>query len=245
VEYKKTNGDCNVRQHLSEHVELSQWVAFQRRQKNTARMTEEREAKLDSIGFDSTAKKCTPDWDLRFRQLLEYKQEFGDCNVVSRNKKLSGWVTTQRTSNKKEKMTKEHWEKLNSIGLKWTTHLRSADNKYWDFHFRDLLAYLQTHGDCDVPRSYPRNPLLAIWVSQQRNGYDLKRRGDQTSLTPLREAKLDAIGFPWSAGGNTKEDAPAAEGVSSAVRPEVVRSESKVRSKQNGVASPDGSITSG
>ena len=58
------------------------------------------------------------------------------------------------------------------------------------------------------------------------------------------KAKLNSIGFPWFVGGNTEEDAPAAEGVSSDARPEVVRGESKVMSENNEVASPGG-ITSG
>jgi hypothetical protein len=124
---------------------------------------------------------------------------------------------------------------LNSIGFDWTT----GDNKNWNVHFRDLLAYLQEHGDCNPPQADPRNPELARWVSEQRNDYVLRRRGEMTSLTPLREAKRDAIGFTWFVGGNTEEHAPAAKVVSSAVRPEEVRSESKVRSENNGVASPD------
>jgi hypothetical protein len=62
-------------------------------------------------------------------------------------------------------------------------------------------------------------------VSEQRNAYDLKRRGEQTSLTPLREAKLDAIGFTWFFDGGSTKDAPAKDMVYSAViRPETARS---------------------
>jgi hypothetical protein len=89
--------------------------------------------------------------------------------------------------------------------------------------------------------------LLASWVSVQRNAYDLKRHGEQTSLTPLREAKLDAIGFTWFVGGSCNDDAPAEDVVSSSiVQPEEARSGNKeeVRSEIIGVASPD-RITSG
>jgi hypothetical protein len=74
-------------------------------------------------------------------------------------------------------------------------------------------------------------------VNEQRNEYTLKRRSEQTSLTPLREAKVDAIGFNWFVGGT--------EGVSSGVEPEEAQSGNKVRSENIGVpASPD-RITSG
>jgi hypothetical protein len=72
-----------------------------------------------------------------------------------------------------------------------------------------LLTY------CSAPQSNPHNPLPARWVIEQRNDYDLKHRGRQTSLTQFREAKLDAIGFTWFV-----EDTPDAEAVFSAVRPE-------------------------
>jgi hypothetical protein len=80
--------------------------------------------------------------------------------------------------------------------------LKTADNENWDAYFREILAYLQIHGDFNAHQCYPFNPLLARWVSEQHNGYELKRRGEQTSLTPLREAKLDAIVFSWSVGSS-------------------------------------------
>jgi hypothetical protein len=124
-------------------------------------------------------------------------------------------------------------------GRKTWWNLKTTDNNEhsWDTLFRELLAYLQTHGDCKVPQcGYPSNLLLAAWVSEQRKDYDLKRRGEQTSLTPLREAKLDAIGFTWYVGGTKYA---SKEGVSSAVRPDEARSENKVKSEKIGVASPD------
>jgi hypothetical protein len=315
-EYEKANGDCNVPTHYSENVKLGDWVGRQRHGKRTKQMSEEHEAKLNSIGF-LWNESCwnNADWDMHFRQLLEYKHAFGDCNVphhFSRNLPLGHWVQTQQMKDKM--LTTERWTKLNSLGFDWgrpksdapneeledeyktqhelchspgeryssarqptyplgktLTELRfniqkgvlqerervaqlnanavlrnrqtTDKNENWDAHFRELLGYLQAHGDFNVPQCYPCNPLLARWVSEQRNDYDLKVCGEQTSLTPLREAKLDAIGFPWAVGG-TEED--PAEGVySSAVRPEETESGKKVRSKNISVARPDRGFTSG
>jgi hypothetical protein len=280
-EYKKANGDFNVSL-LSDcrYIELRRWVSVQRYKKNKFLLSQQCEAKLTSIGFVWSLRGCNnADWDVRFRQLLEYKEAVGDCNVpqhFSRNPQLGHWVHLQRlVAKKKSMLTKERWEKLNSIGFDWGEQPsgRIACNqqleKYkrtgvlekervvqlnpngkridknencWDTLFRELLSYLQTHGDFNVPPCYPCNPLLSRWVNEQRTDYDLARRGEQTLLTPLREAKLDAIGFTWFVRG-AEEDTPP-EGVSSAVRPEEVRSESTVRSENVGVASPD-RITSG
>jgi hypothetical protein len=70
-------------------------------------------------------------------------------------------------------------------------------------------------------------------VSEQRDDYELNRRVEQTSLTSLREAEI--LGITCFVGG--PKDA-AAEGVSSAVRPEEIRSGNKFRSEKIFVASP-------
>ncbi len=84
-EYKNANGDCNVsRKNSSEHIDLGRWVAAQRSRQKSARLSEERVAKLNSIGFvwtrqEQVANVYSGRWALRFQQLLEYKQEFGNC----------------------------------------------------------------------------------------------------------------------------------------------------------------------
>jgi hypothetical protein len=289
-EYKKVNGDCNVSRVDPQNMELGGWVSAQRQAKKTFQLSDEREAKLNAIGFVWNIKSSNVYmyWNVRFQQLLEYKQVVGDCNVPIQyfpNLQLGRWVQAQRQANKNQKLTKEHWEQLNSIGFGWgkqpsgrtarnqqlekyierthhglcdtdlpercsgnnpphlhklvTEHrfnntpkevlekesvaeIKTSDEQNcWDVHFRELLVYLQTHGDFNVPHCCPRNPLLARWVSEQRNDYDLKRRGEQTSLTPLREAKLDAIGFTWFVGVTTikKEDVPSAMTIASCVPP--------------------------
>jgi hypothetical protein len=65
-------------------------------------------------------------------------------------------------------------------------------------------------------------------------------------LTPLREAKLDAIGFSWFVGG-TEEDYPA-EGVlstSASVRPEEAQSGNNLVRDENVSVASSHHITSG
>jgi hypothetical protein len=193
---------------------------------------------LNSIGFD-WGKTRPIGWNSCNRQQLEeQKPTHGLCDVPERcsGKKL---VTAEERFGVLEKERGAHQLNTNNGIL---CNRPTTDNENWDVHFRELLAYLQTHADCNVPQGDPRNPLLTRWVSEQRNDYDLQRRGEQTSLTPLREAKLDAIGFTWFVRG-TAENAPA-DGVCCAVKREEIKSESKVRSENIGVASPD-HITSG
>jgi hypothetical protein len=148
-----------------------------------------------------------------------------------------GKCATEERSNRPNGVREnEKVEKLNANSIPMNLKKKTiADNKKensccWETLFRELLAHLQAHGDCNVPECYPHNPLLGRWVSEQRNAYGPKRRCEQTSLTPLREAKLDAIGFAWFVDGGSisSKYAPPEDVVSSAVvRPGEARSGSK------------------
>jgi hypothetical protein len=202
-------------------------------------MTKERWEKLNSIRFD---------WGEEPSSHEKYQRtRIGPCVDVPEsrcskaNQSEGKWVTEQPFITQKGFLEKK---RVVELDLNGESTDKTANS--WDTLFRELLAYLQTHGDFNVPQGYPRNPLLVRWVREQRNAYALKRRGEQTSsLTPLREAKLDAIGFSWFV-GVTEEDYPA-EGVlstSAPARPEKAQSGNKDRSENFGVASPD-HITSG
>jgi hypothetical protein len=237
VEYKKANGNCNVPRIFSPNPPLGQWVQEQRRANKDQKLTKECLKKLNSIGFDW---KPQYGWIAHNQQLEdENEQAHGQLDAPKRcsgsNPSHLHKLPTEHYFNNRHKEKLDHTESVAEI--------KTSDNENcWDVHFRELLAYFQIYGDFNVPPCYLHNPLLAGWVSEQRNEYDLKRRGKKTSLTPLREATLDAIGFTWIAGA-TEEDAPLECVSSASVRPEEAPSGTQVKSENNGVAVPD-SITS-
>jgi hypothetical protein len=209
MEYKGANGNCNVPQEFRPNPRLGHFVQEQRRANKNKKLTKERFEKLNSIGFDWRKQQCG--W-IAHNQKLEDENDraHGPLHAPKRCSAnnpphLHKLVTEHLSNNRQTKV-------LEKVSV---AEIKTYDNEIcWDVHFRELLLYFQTHGDFNVPQCYPHNPLLTRWVSKQRNEFDLKHRGEQTSLTPLREAKLDAIGFTWIVGG-TEEDAPL-ECVSSA-----------------------------
>ncbi|GKY95316.1 hypothetical protein MPSEU_000493400 [Mayamaea pseudoterrestris] len=66
-------------------------------------------------------------WELRFHELLDYRQTFGDFNVPISftNAKLANWVSnqrkefTKRQSQKPSLLTPQRLERLNAIGFVW------------------------------------------------------------------------------------------------------------------------------
>ena len=150
-------------------------------------------------------------WRDQFRQLCEYKVQFGHCLVPSRyaaNPKLGRWVWYQRgryrlnTEEKSTYMSAEHIRALESIGFDWGTTRADLESS-WSVRFQQLCEYKVQSGHCLVPQQYATNPALGKWVSVQRYRYKLYQEGKSTRMTEEHIRELESIGFDW---GTTKTD---------------------------------------
>ena len=149
VEYKRVYGNCNVPQRYKANTQLGRWVYTQRRTKET--MSEEKRNQLNLIGFVWRIDHAIIDWEARFQELVEYKRVHGNCNVpqdYNENLQLGKWVMTQRT--KKETMSEERRNKLNSIGFTWKVRATPIPVD-WEVRFQELVEYKRVHGHCNVP----------------------------------------------------------------------------------------------
>jgi hypothetical protein len=129
------------------------------------------------------------DWMLRYKELVGYKQKFGNCYVNSRykaNPPLGRWVQLQRRLFKLKSLSKNRIAKLNEIRFPWKVH-----EDTWMARYEDLVEYKRAFGDCCVSIKYKPNPQLANWVSVQRKRFKSKL------LAEDRIKKLDEIGFTW------------------------------------------------
>ena len=137
--FKKQFGDCFVSQDYFADPKLGKWVANQRQnyklyqEGQASDLKTERVRKLKSVGFGSKRflKKSgsdpkAPDWNERFEQLSEYKEQFGHCKVpreYSADPKLGKWVTNQRQNYKLyqegqgKHITAKRARRLESIGF--------------------------------------------------------------------------------------------------------------------------------
>ena len=140
-------------------------------------------------------------WQDLFRQLCEYKVQFGDCLVPTRystNPKLGKWVNTQRnrhkdnTEAKSTSMTDEHIRALNGIGFDWGTSQTD-----WSVRFQQLCEFKMQFGHCVVPRQYSAHPKLWRWVQNQRSNYRLYQEGKPSPMPEERFRELESVGFKW------------------------------------------------
>ena len=65
----------------------------------------------------------------------------------------------------------------------WSRNSASA----WDERYGQLIAYKQTHGDCNVPHGWEDNPGLGSWCSLQRTAYK------NNKLSPDRIKRLKRL----------------------------------------------------
>ena len=130
-------------------------------------------------------------WDERFGEYKAFKEKFGrEPTRESKNEfenKLSYWVGTQRSWHNSNKLSRERFDKLTSIGFNWGIVL----NK-WDKVFEDYKLFRNKNNREPVVNSKDNLELyLANWAGSQRTN---RKNG---KLSPEKLNKLNSIGFIW------------------------------------------------
>ena len=118
--FYEANGHSRVnpKHKTGEEFPLGQWVAKQRRKKDS--LSQEQKSRLDSLGFDWEPNRTY--WEEGFSHLEMYVQQGGNVRVpiiyISKDGyKLGNWVSNQRSN--KNKLSPERISKLNSLGFIW------------------------------------------------------------------------------------------------------------------------------
>jgi hypothetical protein len=143
-------------------------------------------------------------WRDHFRQLCEYKVQFGHCLVpkqYSANPKLGQWVSDQRAQyreNSEEKVTSmsaEHNRALDGIGFDWLITNETNLASIWRVRFQQMCEFKVQFGHNSVPIKYSANPELGPWVSKQRYHCRLYLEGRPSYMTAERIRELESVGF--------------------------------------------------
>ena len=191
--YKKKHGNCNVPWRYEKDRKLGKWVYNQRWSRRKESLSDEKIAKLDSIGFSWNPHN--DNWNAMFEQLVQYAIEHGgDCNIAaesSDNPKLAQWVYQQRQM--QGVLSEDRRAKLDELGFIWEESNLVKDDQHWLEMLNRLKEYHQDHGDCRVPQKWEddEEPYLGRWVKRQRFLY---KRG---LLQDDRKNTLQAMNFTW------------------------------------------------
>ena len=148
-------------------------------------------------------------FDTRCRELVAFKEEFGHCNVPRRysiNSSLAKWCGETRTvynmiqegkPTAGRDISQEHINRLEGIGFKWKV---VDHDKTFKSHCKNLVAFKEEFGHCNVPHRYPDNQLLARWCSNMRTANDNLQKGKKAGHYFSKEKLelLQKIGFQWA-----------------------------------------------
>ena len=118
--YKIDNGDCIMPARWPDNPQLANWVRVQRSARQRDKLSPERTARLDALGF--VWNRFDVAWDEMFAALQVYKAEHGDCKVPQGwpdNSQLANWVTTQRSNKKQGRLSDKRIARLEAEGFEW------------------------------------------------------------------------------------------------------------------------------
>lgn len=149
---------------------------------------------------DPSIRSChVEQWNQRYRELEAFREEFQHCLVPllwPRNPSLAHWVKRQRhqyrmkCEGQHSTMTDERQAALERLGFVWDSH-----GATWEERWNELREFKEQNGHTNVPKRYPQNHQLAVWVKCQRRQYKLLTQGKPSNMTNTRIRRLHLLGF--------------------------------------------------
>lgn len=170
---------------------LGIWVHARRNDRRAGKLSDERVAQLDALGF--VWKPLQHTFDRGLAELGDYVRSRGDTRVPSgyvtpTGFELGVWCQVRRTMRKSGQLSDERVAALDALGFIW-------DQLQHDFErgLAHLAAYVRTHGDARVPQGYVTSTgyQLGTWCGERRKQYRAGR------LPEDRVNVLQALGFDW------------------------------------------------
>jgi len=200
--YQDQNGHLNV----FASSPLGHWTRYQRIQREKGLLSDERQARLNSLGFLwtneerlRTKTRKPKEFDALMDRLEEFYAKYQHTNVSPDDDlELCDWVQKIRRRYRhqyrdqrslKTRLPNDCLERLEAVNFRWNQH-----DAVWDEKFVELRTFL------DLGRSDLTDvPKLNNWVRYQRRQARLKEEGLSSSMTEERATRLDSLGFKWSA----------------------------------------------
>jgi hypothetical protein len=211
--YKATHGDFSCV--VDKEPELGKWMRSVRRQcknflktkKPTRHFTAERLQQLNAIGFDPTKRQGKTEqddhaeWEAKFCELREYKEDHRTCNVTSTDETLElfHWITNQRLEYRKLKqgkpckLTATRIMRLTELGFEF---MQRGSYQNWNARIEQMKRFKEQNGHLNIPTSHEE---LGEFISRQRFDYRKQLEGVKTAMTEERIQILTDLGFQFSA----------------------------------------------
>jgi hypothetical protein len=201
-QYHAEHGNADVPSGWKADPQLAAWVCNQRERRRRGAMSNEELELLDELNLRWQSRDVGT-WEDRFAEVVAFKAGHGHCEIPTvfrQNPKLGRFVNAMRTQKNRGSLSVDRIAKLDAIGFAWASTRRTVVrlgeqmvSKVWRSRYDELMAYKDSHGDCDVPAKWKQNQALANWVSRQRQF----KKCDALSESCVK--LLESAGFNWRA----------------------------------------------
>ena len=212
--YSKEYGNLKVSRHFKTKdgktfdkcgSPLGKWLNAQYSNNANGTLSLEHKQKLEKIGmiFINQTEK---NWNEMLELTIIYLKEHGNLNIPvdfrtvdgitydSKGKKLGEWLNRQKTNGIRNKLSLEHRQKLESIGMIF----ENAHLQKWEKMYECARKYYEVHKNLEIPSDFKtidgivfdeEGESLGCWIKQQQTYYNYK------SLSKERMKKLELIGM--------------------------------------------------
>ena len=175
----------------AEISELGRWISTQKLSMSKGYLSQERQAKLNKIGFDWNPRYLS--WDSTYMSVKKYKKNTGKWPKRTLKNadaaKLGVWCDHQRRYLKTGLLSQERQAKLNEIGFEWVTRCPTS----WDEKCSAVKEYRDSTDKWPSASSKDAKiSELGRWCAVQRQ---FMKKG---RLNSERQAKLNEISFDWA-----------------------------------------------
>ena len=197
IKLQKENAEVKAK-----NAELEALVETLKQRHSNQEEGEDDEDDIVSDDDDSKGDQSDP-WNIKYKQLRQYRMENGDCRVLAdykQNPPLGIWVKNQRQhygnvqgGKKGRKISQERIEKLDSIGFFWGVKYSTGTERSFKEYISELQKYKNTIGNFKV---HP-NHELGKWISRLRAEYKMFKKGEPALITLDQIQELKEIGFRW------------------------------------------------
>jgi hypothetical protein len=233
--FKEEHGHCNVSLSKSDknakYKSLGRWCSQLRQSYRTikqggsphSKLSDDDIQRLERLGFEWSLRAYEERFFFndRVKDLQAFKEEHGHCNVpISKSDKnikyqaLGRWCSKMRQSYKKIKqggsphsklLSDANIQRLERMGFDFSSRAHE-DKISFDDRMKDLQAFKEEHGHCNVPKSKSdkntKYQSLGFWCSNIRQMYNKIKQGqtppNTCKLSDANIQRLEAVGFKWN-----------------------------------------------
>jgi hypothetical protein len=105
-------------------------------------------------------------------------------------------------SDSQDKTTLQTKTKKSNVNQKIIVRDRRKDEK-WNAKFKDLVAFQQKYGHCNVASRDATHKSLGIWLQNQRQEYKMHIQSNKGPMIKERIDLLESVGVQWEVRNNT------------------------------------------